>query len=69
MCEYCESEKPIISSISQFSDRIEYVTCVIKWNSLSSATMIHKAYTIPAPAFAVCKIKFCPMCGRELSEV
>ena len=41
MCEYCENGKPIISSTSQFSDRIEYVTCVIKGNSLSSATMIH----------------------------
>lgn len=66
MCEFCENGKPIISNTSQFSDRIEHVACVIKGNSLSSATMIHEADTIHAPAFADCKIKFCPMCGIEL---
>lgn len=68
MCEYCENGKAIISSTSQFSDRIEHVVCIMKGNNLQSFTTIQTAYDIHTP-FADCKIKFCPMCGRELSEV
>ena len=66
MCEYCESGKPIISSIKQFSDRTESAVCEIKGHRLSSSVIIQTIYRVTPPATADCEIKFCPMCGRKL---
>lgn len=66
MCDYCEKEKPIISSVKQFHDRIESVVCGIKGRNLRVSTLIQTAHGIMPPAVAGCEIKHCPMCGRKL---
>lgn len=66
MCDYCEKEKPIISSVKNFHDRTESVVCGIKGQNLSVSTLIQTAHSILTPAFAETEIRFCPMCGRKL---
>lgn len=66
MCDYCEKEKPIISSVKNFHDRTESVVCGIKGKSLSVSTLIQTAHSIPTLASAETEIRFCPMCGRKL---
>lgn len=66
MCDYCEKEKTIISSVKQFHDRIESVVCGIKGQNLRVSTLIQIAHDLTPPATAEAEIKFCPMCGREL---
>ena len=69
MCEFCENDKTIISSIKQFADRIETVICGVKGRELFCSTMIQTSGIILSPAIAERKINYCPMCGRKLSEV
>ena len=68
MCEFCEKEKPIISSLKQFHDRIETVVCGISGNKLKCSTIVQTAIQITPPALAEIEIDFCPKCGRKLSE-
>ena len=69
MCEYCENGKPIISSMKQFRYRIESVVCGINGNCMDGSTLIQTAYGVTSHAVVEVEIQFCPMCGRELSEV
>ena len=66
MCDFCEKEKPIISSVKQFHDRTESVVCVIKGQNLRVSALIQTAHGITPPASAETEIRFCPMCGRKL---
>ena len=66
MCDCCEKEKPIISSVKQFHDRTESVVCGIKGKNLRVSALIQTAHGITPPASAETEIRFCPMCGRKL---
>ena len=68
MCEYCKESKTVISSIKKFKDRIETMVGGIQGNKLKVSTMIQTAVQICPPAFSETEIKFCPMCGRNLTE-
>lgn len=67
MCEYCEGNKAIISSIKQLEDRTETVVGGIENEKLKISTMVQTAFLINSPAFAETEINFCPMCGRNLA--
>ena len=66
MCDFCEKEKPIISSVKQFHDRTESTVCVIKGKNLRVSALTQTAHGITPPASAETEIRFCPMCGRKL---
>lgn len=67
MCIHCKGNKLIISSIKQFSDRIETVVGGIEGNKLKVSTMVQTALSINPPAFAEAEINFCPYCGEKLN--
>ena len=55
--------------MKQFRDRIESVVCGIKGNCMTGSTLMQTAYGVTPLAVVEVEIQFCPMCGRELSEV
>ena len=72
MCKFCNNKpKSIISSIKQKPDVIEIVTAGIEGgNTLKVIGTLQSSHFVGAiPLEAETKISYCPMCGRELSEV
>ena len=72
MCKFCDNKpKAIISSIKQKPDVIENVTAGIEdGNTLKVIGTLQSSYFAGViPLKAETKISYCPMCGRELSEV
>ena len=72
MCKFCNNEpRAIIQSIKQKPDVIEIVTAGIEGgNTLTVLGILQSPYFVGViPLEAETKISYCPMCGRELSEV
>ena len=72
MCKFCNKKpKAIISSIKQKSDVIENVTAGIEdGNTLKVIGTLQSSYFVGLiPLETETEIFYCPMCGRELSEV
>ena len=72
MCEFCNDKpKAIISSIKQKPDVIGMVAAEIEGgNTLKFLGTLQSSYFVGViPLEAETKISYCPMCGRELSEV
>lgn len=70
-CEFCRGEKPVLSSIKQYSDRIESIVGEIRGNELYFSILEQTADVDGNPKMFLadgCKIQYCPKCGRELSE-
>ena len=72
MCKFCNNEpRAIIQSIKQKPDVIEIVTAGIEGgNTLKVIGTLQSSHFVGViPLEAETKISYCPMCGRELSEV
>ena len=72
MCGFCNNKpKAIISSIKQKPDVIEMITAGIEGGNILKVigTLQSSHFVGVIPLEAETKIFYCPMCGRELSEV
>lgn len=72
MCVFCNNKpKAIISSIKQKPDVIEMITAGIEGGNILKVigTLQSSHFVGVIPLEAETKIFYCPMCGRELSEV
>ena len=72
MCKFCNNKpKAIISSIKQKPAVIEMVTAGIECGNILKVigTLQSSHFVGVIPLEAETKISYCPMCGRELSEV
>ena len=72
MCGFCNNKpKAIISSIKQKPDVIEMITAGIEGGNILKVigTLQSSHFVGVIPLEAETKISYCPMCGRNLSEV
>ena len=70
MCEFCNGKaKPIIQSVKMNRDKIETIGVqIVNGNTLKTyGHLLIEEQIIPVKSET--KISYCPMCGRELSEV
>ena len=70
MCKFCNGKaKPIIQSVKMNRDKIETIGVqIVDGNTLRAhGHLLIEEQIIPVKAET--KISYCPMCGRELSEV
>ncbi len=69
MCEFCENGKLLSAKLSQSSNFISSVAVCIKNGKLVSQTLVQWADGITnPPPIAEVKIKYCPVCRRELNK-
>lgn len=72
MCEYCEKMKPMMHTAFEDNTYLEATICPINFKGkgpyifIEHTTVVdeHEKYSYADGLF----IKYCPMCGRKLSE-
>ena len=72
MCEFCNGKaKPIIQSVKMNRDKIETIGVqIVNGNTLKIIGTLQSSYFVGLiPLETETEIFYCPMCGRELSEV